>query len=1196
MQDYVIPFTALGMHDVPKVGGKNASLGEMVSHLARVGVSVPGGFATTAQAFTDFLSQSGLRQHIMAQLDSLDVDDVDKLVEVGRKIRQSVVDTPFQPEFTAAIAEAYQALIGDHPGDISVAVRSSATAEDLPDASFAGQQETFLNVRGLDNVLLAIKHVFASLFNDRAIAYRVHQGFAHHEVALSAGIQKMVRSDVGASGVMFTLDTESGFRDVVFLTSSYGLGEMVVQGAVNPDEFYVHKPTLRAGRPAILRRNRGSKLIKMIYSPDQTHGRSTQIVDIDVAEQQVFSLSDADVMDLARQALLIEEHYGRPMDIEWGKDGIDGKIYILQARPETVKSRITQTNTVERFHIQKGNAAVLTTGRSIGQRIGAGPARVISSLSQMSQVQKGDVLVTDMTDPDWEPVMKRASAIVTNRGGRTCFAGDTQILTNQGFKRLADIYEHGYDGLTTPALNRQSLKMEWKPITDVMKRRAPLIKINVSQTGRMQGNGLKLTPNHKMLNLRAAELVDTEIQDMLAAEESVLLARHIPQLSASTDKQRSLAYLLGGIMSDGHIYLNRTHGEITFIQKPTEQKQAFIQRMNQALEENFGGVFKTTVKNTSQGLIRGQLVIGNANAYRYYSKASAQILQQEQADIVTSLLKHDVELAANFLAGLIDGDGCFQQGRVNLYVSNEQTLQAVIVACLRLGTAPQVSVNRTIYNVQIVEKLDVIGQYTQRVRCFDQRTMGSRFFNTRQLFTTPVNSDINNRCRKNYLLDETRLRTHLSHIQDEALHAKLHQLLHSDLQQIRVQQEAELGEADVYNITVDEHHNYIVFTERYSPVLVNNCHAAIIARELGIPAVVGCGDATDHIADGAPVTVSCAEGDTGYIYEGILPFQMSTSDLAALPELPFKIMMNVGNPERAFDFASIPNAGIGLARLEFIINRMIGIHPKALLNFSQQSPELQAVIKSHIGGYADPVSYYVDRLAEGVSTLAAAFYPQPVIVRLSDFKSNEYANLIGGKQFEPHEENPMIGFRGASRYIAESFRDCFELECRAMKKVRNDMGLTNVELMIPFVRTVDEAAQVIDLLEENGLKRGENGLRIIMMCELPSNALLADDFLQYFDGFSIGSNDMTQLTLGLDRDSGLIAHLFDERNPAVKQLLHLSIQACRRQGKYIGICGQGPSDHPDLAKWLMDEGITSVSLNPDTVISTWLYLAGQAGN
>ena len=786
MQEYVIDFKHLGMQDVGKVGGKNASLGEMVSHLSAAGVHVPGGFATTAQAFLDFLNQQGLKQKIDERLASLDVDDVDALAKTGAEIRQWVIDSPLTPELEAAIKSAYQTMLDEAGGEITVAVRSSATAEDLPDASFAGQQETYLNVHGIDNVLEAVKHVFASLFNDRAIAYRVHQGFEHSEVALSAGIQRMVRSDIGASGVMFTLDTESGFPNVVFITSAYGLGETVVQGAVNPDEFYVYKPTLRQGRPAIVRRNRGSKAIKMIYSGEQTHGKSVKTVPVEPSERLQFSLSDAEVEELARQALIIEEHYKRPMDIEWGRDGQDGKLYILQARPETVKSRTAQSAVTERFTL-KGKSDVLATGRSIGQRIGTGTVRIIESAKEMNKVQAGDVLVTDMTDPDWEPVMKKASAIVTNRGGRTC-------------------------------------------------------------------------------------------------------------------------------------------------------------------------------------------------------------------------------------------------------------------------------------------------------------------------------------------------------------------------------------------------------------------HAAIIARELGIPAVVGCGDATDLLPDSEEVTVSCAEGDTGYIYQGILEYEIQRSDAKEMPELPFKIMMNVGNPDRAFDFAALPNAGIGLARLEFIINRMIGVHPKALLNLDKQPPALQKKINEHIAGYADPISFYIDKLAEGVSTLAAAFYPQPVIVRLSDFKSNEYANLIGGEMFEPHEENPMLGFRGASRYISESFRDCFDLECKAMHKVRDEMGLTNVELMVPFVRTIDEAHQVVEVLKENGLERGQNGLRLIMMCEIPSNALLAEEFLEYFDGFSIGSNDMTQLTLGLDRDSGLIAHLFDERNAAVKSLLHMAIQACRKHNKYVGICGQGPSDHPDLAKWLMDEGISSVSLNPDTVISTWLYL------
>lgn len=785
MVEYVVSLDKLGVHDVEHVGGKNASLGEMISNLAGAGVSVPGGFATTAQAYRDFLEQSGLNDRIHAALDALDVDDVNALAKTGAQIRQWVMEAEFPARLDSEIRQAFAALANGND-NLAVAVRSSATAEDLPDASFAGQQETFLNIRGVDNVIRAAKEVFASLFNDRAIAYRVRQGFDHKLVALSAGVQRMVRSETGTAGVMFTLDTESGFRDVVFITGAYGLGETVVQGAVNPDEFYVHKPTLEAGRPAILRRNLGSKAIKMIYGDEAKAGRSVKVVDVDRADRARFALSDAEVTELAKQAMIIEKHYGRPMDIEWAKDGDDGKLYIVQARPETVKSRASAT-VMERY-LLKEKGTVLVEGRAIGQRIGAGPVKVINDVSEMDKVQPGDVLVSDMTDPDWEPVMKRASAIVTNRGGRTC-------------------------------------------------------------------------------------------------------------------------------------------------------------------------------------------------------------------------------------------------------------------------------------------------------------------------------------------------------------------------------------------------------------------HAAIIARELGIPAVVGCGNATQILQDGQGVTVSCAEGDTGFIFEGELGFDVRKNSVDAMPDLPFKIMMNVGNPDRAFDFAQLPNEGVGLARLEFIINRMIGVHPKALLNFAGLPADIKESVEKRIAGYPDPVGFYVEKLVEGISTLAAAFWPKKVIVRLSDFKSNEYANLIGGKLYEPEEENPMLGFRGASRYISESFRDCFELECRALKKVRNEMGLTNVEIMVPFVRTLGEASQVVELLAGNGLKRGENGLKVIMMCELPSNALLADEFLEFFDGFSIGSNDLTQLTLGLDRDSGIVAHLFDERNPAVKKLLANAIAACNKAGKYIGICGQGPSDHPDLARWLMEQGIESVSLNPDSVLDTWFFLA-----
>ena len=788
MSRYVIPFEELRMSDVEHVGGKNASLGEMISQLPS-SVRVPGGFATTAEAYREFLAHQGLAERINATLDALDVDDVLALAKTGAEIRQWIVDLPFPAKLENEIKAAYEKITAE--GEGSFAVRSSATAEDLPDASFAGQQESFLNIHGYENILHAIKEVFASLYNDRAIAYRVHKGFAHAEVALSAGVQRMVRSDTGASGVMFSLDTESGFKEVVFITASYGLGETVVQGAVNPDEFYVHKATLAQGRPAVIRRNLGSKLIKMVFTDTNQAGKSVRTLDVPEADRNRFSLNDEDVLELARYAVIIEQHYGRPMDIEWGKDGEDGKLYILQARPETVKSR-QSAHVLEKYRLKQYGKS-LAHGRAIGQKIGVGPVRIISDASEMNRVQPGDVLVTDMTDPNWEPVMKRASAIVTNRGGRTC-------------------------------------------------------------------------------------------------------------------------------------------------------------------------------------------------------------------------------------------------------------------------------------------------------------------------------------------------------------------------------------------------------------------HAAIIARELGIPAIVGCGNATEVLDEGDSVTVSCAEGDTGYVYRGKLDFEIITTDTGNLPEIPLKVMMNVGNPELAFEFAQIPNAGVGLARLEFVINNMIGIHPKAILELDQVPASLRNEILRRSRGYDTPRDFFVEKLVEGVSTIAAAFYPQPVIVRLSDFKSNEYRKLLGGEIYEPEEENPMLGFRGASRYIAHSFRDCFELECAAMKKVRNELGLTNVQLMVPFVRNVEEAHEVVNLLAEHGLKRGENALRLIMMCEIPSNALLAEDFLQVFDGFSIGSNDLTQLTLGLDRDSGLVAHAFDERDPAVKKLLSMAIQTANRLGKYVGICGQGPSDHADFAEWLMDEGIQTLSLNPDTVVDTWLKLAAHRAN
>lgn len=786
----VVPFEQLRMSDVEVVGGKNASLGEMISQLPQ-GVRVPTGFATTAHAFREFLAYEGLADKISAKLAALDVEDVRALAQVGAEIRALVEAQPFPADLEAAIRAAFITLQGGNDA-ASFAVRSSATAEDLPDASFAGQQETFLNVVGIDDVLHKMKEVFASLYNDRAISYRVHKGFAHDVVALSAGVQRMVRSDLGAAGVMFTIDTESGFEEVVFITSSYGLGETVVQGAVNPDEFYVHKPMLKAGKSALIRRNLGSKLIQMVFSSPEEKAASGKLVKTtDVAPElrNRYSLTDTEVQELAKYALVIEQHYGRPMDIEWGKDGTDGQLYILQARPETVKSQ--SKGQAELRYKLKGTGNVLAEGRAIGQKIGTGPVRLVSDISQMDQVQPGDVLVTDMTDPNWEPVMKRASAIVTNRGGRTC-------------------------------------------------------------------------------------------------------------------------------------------------------------------------------------------------------------------------------------------------------------------------------------------------------------------------------------------------------------------------------------------------------------------HAAIIARELGIPAVVGCGDATARLKDGTLVTVSCSEGDTGKIYDGLIETEVTEVTRGEMPEIKTKIMMNVGNPQLAFDFAQLPNGGVGLARLEFIINNNIGVHPKAILDYPAVDPDLKKAVESVARGHASPRAFYVDKVAEGVATIAAAFWPKPVIVRMSDFKSNEYRKLIGGSRYEPEEENPMLGFRGAARYISEDFGEAFKMECEALRRVREDMGLTNVQIMIPFVRTLKQAERVTTMLGDNGLKRGENDLKLIMMCEVPSNAILAEEFLEYFDGFSIGSNDLTQLTLGLDRDSGLelLAADFDERDPAVKKMLERAIDACLKQGKYVGICGQGPSDHPDFAQWLADKGIVSISLNPDTVIDTWQQLAG----
>ena len=1196
----ILWFNQTGIEDVAYVGGKNASLGEMYRNLTKKGINVPNGFAITAFAYQDVLIKAGVEDDIKNALKGLDTSDIKNLSDRGAKVRKIIRNCEFPEDLKIAIKKAYAKMCKEYGKDTDVAVRSSATAEDLPDASFAGQQETYLNIRGEQDLIDACKNCFASLFTNRAISYREDKGFDHFKVYLSIGVQKMVRSDLSCSGVMFSIDTESGFKNAVFITSAYGLGENVVQGAVNPDEYYVFKPTLKKGFRPIIQKVVGSKEIKMIYSDNPA--KPTKNVPVAEEERKKFVLDEDDILLLAKWACVIEDHYSKkagyfkPMDMEWAKDGITNQIFIVQARPETVQSQ-KDLNVLETYKLmEKGK--VITTGNSVGEKIGQGPAHVIKDVKDIAKFKKGEVLVTEMTDPDWEPIMKIASAIVANRGGRTCFTGDTKVLTNQGFMTCEDVF-NDYQGLSVPSLNRDTLKVEWKPIIAAMKKQTEVIEIETSQTGRMKGNKLRLTPDHKMLTFNNRELASTEIRDILGENNMILLAQSLPQLTESTEKDKKLAYLLGGIMTDGHIYLSGRHGEVQFIQKPTKEKQEFIETMQQNMEAVFEKKFKTTVKKQSEGFIRGKQVKGNANAYRCYSKGIAIQMLKETKNVVQTLLLADKELSMHFLAGVIDGDGSFnhKSNRINIYCSKENLLQAIVISCLRNNIVPQVTINRNIYNVQIVEKIGEICRFTKRVKGNNNRKIqGTRFFSAKQLFNDILDDvnydgDIKQRIGKNILIDNRKIRNLSEKVNNEDK-IKLNKILDSDTRMQRVSLSGNLGKKDVYNITVADNHNYIVFTDRYTPVLVNNCHAAIISRELGIPCIVGTTDGTTAIKNNKKMTVSCAEGEVGKVYDKILKFRIEKTDLKQLPKTRTKIMMNVGNPDQAFTTSFIPNSGVGLAREEFIINSYIKVHPRALMDFDNlKDKELKQQIEAITQGYKDKTQFFIDQLARGVSMIASAFYPNDVIVRMSDFKTNEYANLIGGHLYEPKEDNPMIGWRGASRYYKPGYRDAFALECKAMKKVREEMGLTNVKLMIPFCRTVEEGKKVLKEMEKQDLKRGKNGLEVYVMCEIPSNVILADEFSKIFDGFSIGSNDLTQLTLGLDRDSEIVSDIYDERNAAVKEMISMVIKKAKANKRKIGICGQAPSDYPEFAQFLVECGIDSISLNPDTVVKTTLKIA-----
>ncbi len=1187
-KEFILWFNELGIEDVPHVGGKNASLGEMYRNLTKKGVNIPNGFAITAHSYHHLLEKAGIRNEVKNILKGLNTKDMRDLADKGHRVRELIKNAEFPEDLKQEIIKAYKKLCKEYGKRTDVAVRSSATAEDLPDASFAGQQETYLNIKGDHDLIAACKKCFASLFTNRAISYRVDKKFDHFSIGLSIGVQKMVRSDLSCSGVMFSIDTETGFKDAVFITGAYGLGENVVQGAVNPDEYYVFKPTLKQGFKPIISKKVGPKKIKMIYASEGN--KTVKNIPVNKEDRKKFVLEDKEVLKLAEWACIIEDHYSekanyfKPMDMEWAKDGKTKKLFIVQARPETVQSQ-RDLNTLEEYKLQQ-KGKIVAKGKAVGMKIGQGPANIIKDVKDINNFKKGQILVTDMTDPDWEPIMKIASAIVTNRGGRTCFDGNTKILTNKGFMTMQQVHEEGYNGLLTPSLNRQTKRIEWKPIIASMKKKSKKIKISVSIRGKIRDNTLTITPDHKMINIKNRQLVDTEIKQMLLDKEMVCIAQHIPMINQTTEKDKRLAYLLGGIMTDGHIYRSRTHGEVQFIQKQIPEKERFINHMQDCMTSVYNKSFVPFEKKISTGMIRGKEVRGQATAFRLYSKDIAYNMHEQKNQIVTTLLQSDEEVAYNFLAGVIDGDGTFYNNRINIYISNRNLLEGTMLACLRIGIIPQVTKNRNIHNVQIVEKLDKILKYTKRIKgVIRNRVIKSRFFSTRQIFNKDeVRGQTKLRYDKNLYISEEDLKKENSQ--------KIRELLESDLRMNRMVDLKEESFGDVYNITVADNHNYAVFTEKLTPVLVNNCHAAIISRELGVPCIVGTENGTQLIKQGQKITTDCSSGEIGYIYDKLLKFKIHKTNLKSIPETRTEIMMNIGNPEEAFEFSFLPNSGVGLAREEFIINSYIKVHPRALLEFNKVTDnKIRNQINKLTEGYKNKAQFFVDKLAQGVGTLAAAFYPKKVIIRLSDFKSNEYANLIGGKYFEPTEDNPMIGWRGASRYYSPAYKDAFALECMAMRKVMKEFGLKNIVLMIPFCRTVEEGLLVLKEMKKNGLEKGKDNLKIILMCEIPSNVILAEEFLEHFDGFSIGSNDLTQLTLGVDRDSELVAHVYEERNQAVKTLIRRVIHIANKMNKYIGICGQAPSDYPEFAEFLVEAGIHSMSLNPDSVVKTTLTVA-----
>lgn len=1207
-EKFILWFSNVDIEDIDLVGGKNASLGEMISELSSLGVEIPNGFAVTAAAYNYFLDSTGLREKINKILSGLNINNISELKEKGKKIRKLIMDADLPEDLQERIRFAYGQLEEEYNEGVDVAVRSSGTAEDLVNASFAGQQETFLNVSGEEQLVESVKKAISSLFTDRAISYRQDKGFSHENIALSVGVQKMVRSDLASSGVAFSIDTETGFDKVVVINSSYGLGDMVVGGEVVPDEFLVFKPSLESGDEAILEKSLGNKEKMEVYGE-----KGVKVINVEEKDRKQFSITNEEVEKLASWVKKIEDHFSekkghyQPMDVEWAIDGYSGDMFIVQARPETVQS--TSEKGVYKNYVLSDEGESIIEGIAVGTKISTGKVRVLKSPDGIDKFKEGEILVTDITDPDWEPIMKIASGVITNKGGRTCFGATTKVLTNKGFLNMSELHRRSNEGeeFCVFSYDYENNNTTWKRVKRTQNNYLKTNKVSVSQTGRVKNNTLEVTPDHRMYTYQGRELIKKPLHKVLRDGEMLCLPDYLPSTSSEYQMDTNLAYLLGVWMTDGNIYFWKgvygpRRGSVTFTQKEESRKKELVGAVNSCFERVFNKELTAKHKKVIGSTLRGRKIEGESTDFRCYDLSIAEQMQDMFEGIERIATGFSQEEALSFLGGLIDGDGSFYKNRIQIYVSKENVLQAIVVSCLRIGVIPQVTNNREIWNVQILEKMNEILAYSYKIKEESHfKTLGNKLLAAKQVLGDIIDKvnyggKIKPYVKKNLLLDAEKIKDRVLPLAKGKLKAEIEKIIDSPLRMQRAELVREFGKRDVYDVEVEAEgeleHNYVVFTSQYTPLLVSNSHAAIVSRELRIPAIVGAGDATEKLKDGQMVTLDSSSGKKGKVYEGELDFEVIEKELKDIPETDTKVMVNIGSPHEAFKNHYLPVDGVGLGRLEFIVTSHIQMHPNAALNYDKlrDEPDKHSVagqMDKLAAGYEDKVIFYREKLREGISQIAAAFWPKEVIIRFSDFKTNEYSSLLGGEMYEPKEANPMLGWRGASRYYHSEFRDAFGLECQAVKEVIDDMGFNNVSLLVPFCRTVDEAHLVVEAMKENGLDKDEReDLNVYIMAEIPSNVLLADDFLNVFDGMSIGTNDLTQLTLGIDRDSARVQKISDERDEAVKGMVQGIIESCKKKNKYVGICGQAPSDFPEFTKFLVDQGIESISLNSDAVVKT----------